>query len=138
KGPRRRPGLADHCEADVLDVFDEWRRAVGITTGMSADPDASPRPRVRDSLATLLARALARLTALRAGGSPPMPPDLLAEAVSELDRLIPSARTSRGQARDELTRRLAELDRQLLEGARVAAGPAVLRGLRARAAEDPQ
>ena len=31
KGPRRRPVRIDFCAADVLDVFDEWRRAVGIT-----------------------------------------------------------------------------------------------------------
>src|ERR1051325_5088686 len=30
KGPRRRPLKIDFCEADVLDVFDEWRRSVGI------------------------------------------------------------------------------------------------------------
>ena len=29
KGPRRRPVRVEFCEADVLDVFDEWRRAVG-------------------------------------------------------------------------------------------------------------
>ena len=138
KGPRRRPVHIDHCEADVLDVFDEWRRAVGITAGMWADPDVSPRPRTRDSLATLLERALVRLTALRGGATPPVPPDVLAEAVNELDRLIPSARTARGQSRDELTTRLAEIDRRLLDGARVTAGPAVLHDLHARAAEDLQ
>ena len=31
KGSRRRPVRIDFCEADVLDVFDEWRRAVGLT-----------------------------------------------------------------------------------------------------------
>src|SRR5262249_33660890 len=31
KGPRRRPVRIDFCEADVLDVFDEWRRAVGVS-----------------------------------------------------------------------------------------------------------
>src|SRR4051812_30922397 len=29
-GPRRRPVRIDFCDADVLDVFDEWRRAVGL------------------------------------------------------------------------------------------------------------
>jgi len=29
-GPRRRPVRIDFCEADVLDVFDEWKRATGI------------------------------------------------------------------------------------------------------------
>ncbi len=31
KGPRRRPVKIDFCDADVLDVFDEWRRATGVT-----------------------------------------------------------------------------------------------------------
>src|SRR4051794_28620234 len=31
KGPKRRPVRIEFCEADVLDVFDEWRRAVGVT-----------------------------------------------------------------------------------------------------------
>ena len=30
KGPRRRPVKIDFCDADVLDVFDEWRRATGV------------------------------------------------------------------------------------------------------------
>jgi len=31
KGSRRRPVKIDFCEADVLDVFDAWRRALGLT-----------------------------------------------------------------------------------------------------------
>src|SRR5579872_2333485 len=27
QGPRRRPVRIDFCDADVLDVFDEWKRA---------------------------------------------------------------------------------------------------------------
>ncbi|MBI4484454.1 MAG: hypothetical protein HY655_00445, partial [Acidobacteria bacterium] len=30
KGPRRRPVKIDFCAADVLDLFDEWRRALGL------------------------------------------------------------------------------------------------------------
>jgi len=33
KGPRRRPVRIDFCEADVLDAFDEWRRATGLAGG---------------------------------------------------------------------------------------------------------
>ena len=32
KGPRRRPVKIDFCDADVLDVFDEWRRATGVVS----------------------------------------------------------------------------------------------------------
>ena len=31
RGPRRRPVRIEFCEADVLDTFDEWRRATGLT-----------------------------------------------------------------------------------------------------------
>ena len=37
KGPRRRPVKIDFCAADVLDTFDEWRRALGLTQS-SLDP----------------------------------------------------------------------------------------------------
>ena len=30
KGPRRRPVRVEFCDADVLDAFDDWRRAVGV------------------------------------------------------------------------------------------------------------
>ncbi len=30
KGARRRPVKIDFCDADVLDVFDEWKRATGV------------------------------------------------------------------------------------------------------------
>src|SRR3989337_429929 len=35
KGPRRRPVRVEFCEADVLDVFDDWKRAVGLGSGGS-------------------------------------------------------------------------------------------------------
>src|SRR4029079_19406429 len=37
KGPRRRPVRIDFCQADVLDVFDEWRRAVGLPSAAVMD-----------------------------------------------------------------------------------------------------
>ena len=36
KGTRRRPVRVEFCEADVLDVFDEWRRAIGIPSAAVA------------------------------------------------------------------------------------------------------
>jgi len=42
KGPRRRPVKIDFCEADVLDVFDEWRRAVGVISLASRATPATP------------------------------------------------------------------------------------------------
>jgi hypothetical protein len=34
--PRRRPIRVEFCEADILDAFDEWRRAVGVTSSAVA------------------------------------------------------------------------------------------------------
>jgi hypothetical protein len=42
KGPRRRPVKIDFCEADVLDVFDEWRRAVGVISPATPATPATP------------------------------------------------------------------------------------------------
>ena len=41
KGPRRRPVRIEFCEADVLDAFDDWRRAVGVTA-VVADSAGGP------------------------------------------------------------------------------------------------
>ena len=64
KGPRRRPIRVEFCEADVLDVFDDWKRAVGV--GMSG---ASSAP--GHSLRAHLDRAVTRLTDLQAKGGLP-------------------------------------------------------------------
>lgn len=40
--PRRHPVRIDFCDPDVLDVFDEWRRAVGVArTTSSAHPTST-------------------------------------------------------------------------------------------------
>src|SRR5688572_8754027 len=41
KGNRRRPVKVEFCDADVLDVFDEWRRAVGVPAAAPEVDDAS-------------------------------------------------------------------------------------------------
>jgi hypothetical protein len=112
KGPRRRPVRIDFCEADVLDVFDEWRRAVGVNTGTS---DA-PRER-HASLPAHLERVVARLTALRSGGGGAFD-GLVESIVRELDAARAAAKSLRGAARGELLSRLAELDAQLIAAAR--------------------
>ena len=38
KGPRRRPVRVEFCEADILELFDDWRRAVGrVEPGQPSD-----------------------------------------------------------------------------------------------------
>src|SRR5262245_2933274 len=114
KGPRRRPVRVEFCEADILDEFDAWRRAVGVTGPAADGPeehDSSPR---RPSLSAHLERVIARLTASRAGGRWPRAfDDAVAGAVRELDALTATARQARGAARDEILQRLAVIDRRL-------------------------
>src|SRR5215212_9270870 len=61
KGPRRRPVKIDFCEADVLDVFDDWRRATGLTAarngGDSSGGDPTPARKRGPSLPEHLERA---------------------------------------------------------------------------------
>jgi hypothetical protein len=42
RGPRRRPVRIEFCEADVLDAFDDWRRAVGVTAPAAPEEAAGP------------------------------------------------------------------------------------------------
>ncbi len=85
KGPRRRPVRVEHCEADVLDVFDEWRRAIGAPR--RAESDQEEPARHIGSLASHLERVVARLTAV-ASGAPASQPALAAKA-QEIRHLLP-------------------------------------------------
>ena len=117
KGPRRRPVRIDFCDADVLDAFDDWRRAIGVTAVV---PDSSGGPEVeepvqgagrsRRSLASQLESAVSRLTVLR--GSDKAGPALgpaLDSAVRALDAVQPEAARARGDARDSLLERIAAI-----------------------------
>ena len=124
KGPRRRPIRIDFCDADVLDAFDEWRRAVGLPAellGASAgleQPDVESPPRGR-SLPAHLERILKRLSDARARGSIGAPFDGLIDRVAqELDTVRSATPGFRGEARQQLMVRLAVLDRELLETVR--------------------
>jgi hypothetical protein len=142
KGPRRRPVRIEFCEADVLDVFDEWRRAVGVPAWSGSDaPDngatadgetAAGRGRRGPSLAEHLERVVARLTALRSG--PDRRGDERLDAiVRELDTARGGAKSVRGDARHTLLARLAELDAMVLDSARTALDAASAAALEAEA-----
>jgi hypothetical protein len=131
KGPRRRPVRVEFCEADVMDVFDEWRRAVGVpaedvpAARSDADHDpASDAPervdgngRRHGSLPAHLERSIARLTALRAGEDRSLDP-VLEAIVRELDGARATVKSLRGPAREALIARLSELDRSLMTSVR--------------------
>jgi hypothetical protein len=114
KGPRRRPVRIEFCEADILELFDDWRRAVGAGGANSAGPDEVRR----GSLPAHLDRTIARLTALRAGGSRSAGFDQqLASITRELDVMRSRARQARGTARTMLLEQLAALDKRLVDAA---------------------
>jgi len=130
KGPRRRPVKIDFCEADVLDVFDEWRRAVGIQSSSVQPPGVGPQspspqspspqsPSPRPSLPAHLERVVLRLSEARARGTLGAAFDALIDrAAAELEVARTKTGGVRGDARQELIARLAALDVELLQQAR--------------------
>jgi hypothetical protein len=116
KGPRRRPVRVEFCEADVLELFDDWRRAVGVSS--PGGGDEAPVERKPDSLPAHIDRCIARLTALRAGRGADAFSARLDDAVRELDRLHASAKHARGEARTAIVHRLTTLDSELIDLAR--------------------
>ena len=122
KGPRRRPVKIDFCEADVLDVFDEWKRATGVTQARVVVGDglqAVPQRPAKPSLRAHLERLVTRLTAARASGAVDGSFDPLIDRAShELDAARAGAHGLRGEARRALLDRLAILDADLLRQAR--------------------
>jgi hypothetical protein len=130
KQNRRRPVRIEFCDADVLDVFDEWRRAVLLP---AASPDApgeeEEQPgRRHASLTAHLDRVVARLTALR-GSTGANLGDFVDTLVAELDAAKAGAKGLRGEARQKLLDRLQALDTQLLSSARERLDAAALREL---------
>jgi hypothetical protein len=123
RGGRQRPMRIEFCEGDVLEAFDDWRRAIGITarqvaeTGGEAaeEDDVSSR---KGSLVTHIQRCVTRLLAPR-GVEPNADYDaLLHHVTEELDDMATRAKHVRGEARAEMIGRLAALDTQLMDAAR--------------------
>jgi len=104
KGPRRRPVKIDFCEADVLDVYDDWRRAVGITQesvassqGAVEEPVASSQDAVEEPVAS--GQESVGSGQLSVGGRPPAA-DGKRSLPSHLERVL--LRLSSARARDSL------------------------------------
>jgi hypothetical protein len=134
KGTRRRPVRVEFCEADILDVFDEWRRAVGVSpVRVAVDAtDTTERAPRHTSLPAHLERVVARLTTLRAGDDRSL--DVAIEVVvRELDAARAGAKALRGEARQLFLARLHALDAGLLDAARARCDVATLQQLDAEA-----
>ena len=145
KGPRRRPVRIDFCDADVLDVFDEWRRALGLPRRSSRSeggPSDSPEGEGRESTSSAslpahLQRVVLRLTSARAiGGLGEEFDALIDRAARELDAARADARGVRGTARQALLERLTALDAELAAEARRSLGPAAVAELEREAGEE--
>ena len=140
KGARRRPVKVDFCDADVRDVFDEWRRATGLSsasgdsTADAGGPAQHERERRRGtSLPEHLERALTRLSSLRATGVLPAEADPIIDCVSnELDRARKPGGL-RGDDRTALLARLQALDDNLIAVAAAGLRDDLLESARAEA-----
>ena len=113
RGPRRRPVRIEFCDADVLDAFDDWRRAVGVS--VSATGDGGEAPARKPALAAHVERVIARLANARGPGTSSSPLHRhLEDAIRELERIAASAPRARGEARAAIIDRLAHMDDELM------------------------
>jgi len=137
-GPRRRPVKIDFCEADVLDVFDEWRRATGLVASRPSEVGShQPAAGSRQSLPEHLERVVTRLSSARASGTISGEFDSIVDrAAAELDAARAKAGGVRGDARTETLARLAELDRAMIALARTRLDQAAIAQFEAEADRD--
>jgi hypothetical protein len=133
KGPRRRPVRVEFCEADILELFDDWRRAVGVSSA-NAGGDEAGAVSSRDTLPAHLDRAIARLTALRTSERSATFREQVDAVVRELDTLRASATQARGDARKGILAKLGALD-AALRGVAMAELPDAKRAALQREAE---
>jgi hypothetical protein len=136
KGPRRRPVRIEFCEADVLDAFDGWRRAVGVTA-VAAGGDEESAPSRRPALAAHVERAIARLANARGAASrtPAFQQDL-DRSIRELEQIAGPAVHARGEARAALIAQLSSMDAALMRAAIGRLDREQAERLRAEAAEE--
>jgi hypothetical protein len=144
KGPRRWPVRVEFCENDVLDVFDGWRRAVGVALapgrpGAEQAPGEGaqgegPVPRRGPTLTQHLERAALRLSSTLAGTRLPEPlASCVGTVAREVDELRGRARGARGEARRAIVSRLEVLDATLADAAAASVGETELDAVRAEA-----
>jgi hypothetical protein len=110
----------EFCEADILELFDDWRRAVGVPA-RPQDGDEQDR---RGSLPAHLDRVIAHLTARRGGQTvSPAFDGLLDSTVRELDAARSRAKQARGEDRTRLIARLTEIDHAIMAAALAGLSP---------------
>jgi hypothetical protein len=114
KHGRRRPVRIEFCEADILDAFDDWRRAVGVLDDSGEEKPGAGAGR-KAGLASHIDGAIARLRGLgsRDGLSSSLA-GRIDRAVTELESLAAESHGARGERRLRIIARLGEVDRELL------------------------
>ena len=137
-GSARRPLRIEHCDADVREVYDAWRRAIGVVPqAVAAADDAAGQTVRRPSLTKQLDRVVERLGGLlgRRDLSDDLR-DLATGLMGDVAALRDRARATRGQDRAEIVAALEPLDRALMAAARAGAGADVLDALAHDATEE--
>lgn len=142
-GSKRRPVKIEYCESDVIDAFEEWRRAVGIGVAYSNDHELPTSASVssssrRRSLADHLDEVSVQLVEwVKAQVSFPGGSDLeqqVVEMASAVKVHRATVKGLRGTARVRVIEQLQLFDDELLCVARAAAGQVLLQELRSEAA----
>jgi hypothetical protein len=143
-GAARRPLRIEFCEADVREVYEAWRRAIGVgatapdVSGASEETQAdrgsgsARRVTTRD-----LDRAVERL--LSTAGRLELPDILRDEVNRVLDQVMiirDAVKGSRGAAREGHLASLPDLDRALMAAAHQAMTPEALTPIRQDAVRD--
>jgi len=118
---RRRPLRIEFCEADILQAFDDWRRAIGISARQVSETDAGAAEEEaaarKGPLATHIQRCVTRLLAPRGVAADAAYDAMLRRITEELDGLAIRAKGVRGEMRADVIRRLAELDAEVIQAA---------------------
>ena len=137
KAGRRRPLRIEFCEADVLESFDAWRRAIGVGASKVSEDGAGTEEwgsgGRKGSLAAHISRGLSRVLVAKVERGNAGFDDLIARLTAELDGLAETSKTARGDARARCIARLAELDAELMAAARKAVTAATADALRREA-----
>src|SRR5829696_7884938 len=88
KGGRRRPLRIEFCEADVLEAFDDWRRAIGAGADRVSEAPAS----TKSSLVSHIERTVSRLLVRPVNGRPAELDAVVTATITVLDELGTTAR----------------------------------------------
>ena len=140
---RRRSLRIEFCADDVLEQFDDWRRAVGVRASASREvpgdatsppDDAGPARRRLPTLSKHLDRIMVRLTERLVAAEPwPGVHTTLDRTVRQVDVIRSASTAARGSARGRLLDELTALDREMMASVRAQADPVRLDALDAEA-----